>query len=218
MPVPSAITDLSTTAASNYPAGTEAPNVIDDTLRAHASFIRQIYDGPLIPAGGSAGAPAYGFLSDSNTGWFSPSAGNIAAANDGAESMRINASGLTGFGADTMYGRVTIQRYAAEPYATLAVGDTATPTNTVGMYLRQTSGVSGFSTAGAALVFYTAGLTNGEALRLDSSQNVIARLTDTAPTLTVNSSMSFELTSNTSLKFVVRGSDGVTRSASLTLA
>jgi hypothetical protein len=40
----------------------------------------------------------------------------------------------------------------------------------------------------------------------------------TAPTLTVNSRMSFELTSNTSLKIVVRGTDGVTRSASLTLA
>ena len=45
MPIPTAITDLSATAASNYPAGTDAPNVIDDTLRAHASFIRQEYDG-----------------------------------------------------------------------------------------------------------------------------------------------------------------------------
>lgn len=40
----------------------------------------------------------------------------------------------------------------------------------------------------------------------------------TAPTLTVNSTMSFELTSNTSLKIVVRGTDGTTRSVSLTLA
>lgn len=42
MPVPSAITDLSTTAASNSPAGSEsARGTIDDYLRAHASFIAQ---------------------------------------------------------------------------------------------------------------------------------------------------------------------------------
>jgi len=42
MPVPSLITDLSTTAASNSPAGGEsARGTIDDYLRAHASFIAQ---------------------------------------------------------------------------------------------------------------------------------------------------------------------------------
>lgn len=43
MPVPTQITDLSTTAASNSPAGTDSvlPN-LDDYLRAHASFIAQL--------------------------------------------------------------------------------------------------------------------------------------------------------------------------------
>ena len=42
MPVPSVITDLSTTAGSNSPAGSEsASGTIDDYLRAHASFIAQ---------------------------------------------------------------------------------------------------------------------------------------------------------------------------------
>ena len=45
MPVPSVITDLSTTAASNYPAGTDSPSTLDDVQRAHASFIRQLYNG-----------------------------------------------------------------------------------------------------------------------------------------------------------------------------
>lgn len=53
---------------------------------------------------------------------------------------------------------------------------------------------------------------------LDSSGNFIHQVNGTAPTLATNSTMSFELTSNTSLKVVVRGTDGVTRSASLTLA
>lgn len=42
MPVPSAITDLSTTPASNSPAGSETPASIDDYLRSHASFIAQL--------------------------------------------------------------------------------------------------------------------------------------------------------------------------------
>lgn len=45
MPVPTVITDLSTTAASNYPAGTDSPSTLDDVQRAHASFIRTLYNG-----------------------------------------------------------------------------------------------------------------------------------------------------------------------------
>ena len=42
MPVPSSITELSTTPGSNYPTGTEAPSSLDDYLRAHASFLAQL--------------------------------------------------------------------------------------------------------------------------------------------------------------------------------
>jgi len=44
MPVPTSITDLSTTAASNSPAGSDSvfPS-LDDYLRSHASFIAQIH-------------------------------------------------------------------------------------------------------------------------------------------------------------------------------
>jgi hypothetical protein len=44
MPLPSAITDLSATAASNYPAGSDSPTTADDVFRAHASFIRNLLD------------------------------------------------------------------------------------------------------------------------------------------------------------------------------
>lgn len=44
MPVPSTINDLSTTAGSNSPAGSESPALIDDYLRTHASFIKQVND------------------------------------------------------------------------------------------------------------------------------------------------------------------------------
>jgi hypothetical protein len=45
MPVPTAITDLSQTAASNFPAGSNAPSVLDDVQRAHGSFIATLRDG-----------------------------------------------------------------------------------------------------------------------------------------------------------------------------
>lgn len=42
MPVPSTMSDLNTTAASNYPAGGDAiGNSLDDTLRAHAAIVRR---------------------------------------------------------------------------------------------------------------------------------------------------------------------------------
>lgn len=46
MPIPTLITDLSTTAASNYPAGSDSPSVLDDVQRAHGAFIAQLRDNP----------------------------------------------------------------------------------------------------------------------------------------------------------------------------
>lgn len=53
---------------------------------------------------------------------------------------------------------------------------------------------------------------------IDSSGNLITNVNSSAPSLSTNKTMSFELTSNTQLKIVVRGSDGVTRSTTLTLS
>lgn len=43
MAVPTLITDLSTTAASNAPSGSDSPATLDDIQRAHAAFIAQLY-------------------------------------------------------------------------------------------------------------------------------------------------------------------------------
>lgn len=45
MPVPSAISELSQTAGSNYPAGSESPSTADDYLRTYAAFIATLRDG-----------------------------------------------------------------------------------------------------------------------------------------------------------------------------
>lgn len=54
MPIPSSITDLSTTPAANSPSGSENPIEGDNHLRSAYSFIRQLYDG--ITASGNAQA------------------------------------------------------------------------------------------------------------------------------------------------------------------
>lgn len=67
----------------------------------------------------------------------------------------------------------------------------------------------------APLVFATNG---AEAGRFTATRDFVTNINASAPALTTNSTLSFELTSNTSLKIVVRGSDGTTRSVSLTLS
>jgi hypothetical protein len=44
MPLPSSISDLSQTAGSNSPAGSESPSLIDDYLRVYASYIALLRD------------------------------------------------------------------------------------------------------------------------------------------------------------------------------
>lgn len=55
-------------------------------------------------------------------------------------------------------------------------------------------------------------------LKIDTSGNVVTALQSGAPTLATNLDMAFQLVSNTSLKILVRGSDGTTRSTTLTLS
>lgn len=66
---------------------------------------------------------------------------------------------------------------------------------------------------------YVVAFTNTtERMRIDASGNVITNVNTAAPTLTTNQQMVFALTSNTNLRISVRGTDGVTRVANLTLA
>jgi hypothetical protein len=57
--------------------------------------------------------------------------------------------------------------------------------------------------------------TSGE---VDITGNLVAQLNPAAPSLVANSTMSFQLVSNTTLKILVRGTDGTTRSANITLS
>lgn len=72
-----------------------------------------------------------------------------------------------------------------------------------------------FTSTGAALFGRTTQLSGG---KVEIAGNLALQPSASAPTLGANGDMSFQLVSNTSLKILVRGSDGVTRSATLTLA
>lgn len=72
-----------------------------------------------------------------------------------------------------------------------------------------------FDPTGNVLVGRSAQSSGG---KLEVSGNIVANIPSVAPTLGTNSDMSFQLVSNTQLKILVRGSDGVTRSNILTLA
>ena len=50
MPVPSSLNDLSTTPSLNSPAGSESPALVDDYLRTHAAFIKQVSDAGALKA------------------------------------------------------------------------------------------------------------------------------------------------------------------------
>lgn len=86
----------------------------------------------------------------------------------------------------------------------------------------QIGALSSVVTSGAASGALTFSVRNAgsmqEKMRIDAAGNVSHSITSAAPALTTNKNMTFELTSDTSLRVLVRGSDGVTRSTSFTLS
>jgi hypothetical protein len=109
------------------------------------------------------------------------------------------------------------------------VGIGVTPTNklTIGTGTFNSSTASGsaslYSTVANGLVvladgLYVATRAGVNRLIVDTSGNIISNVTSTAPSLTDNGFMVFNLTSNTNLRISVRGTDGTTRTANITLA
>jgi hypothetical protein len=109
----------------------------------------------------------------------------------------------------------------------LGVGVTPTNKLTIGTGSFNSNTASGsaslYATVSQGLVALADGFVFGtragvKRLDVDTSGNIISNLTSTAPTLSDNGFMVFNLTSNTNLMISVRGTDGFTRTANLTLA
>ena len=100
MPVPSSISDLSTTAGSNSPAGTDPIGTdADNYIRAHAAFIAQLRDGSKNLEAGTATAPSLAFTGDTNTGIYSSSSDVLAFTAGGVKAAYVtNTPGFVSIG------------------------------------------------------------------------------------------------------------------------
>jgi hypothetical protein len=152
----------------------------------------------------------------------------IKFVTNGSEAMRLTSTGL-GIGTSSPGAKLDVKgsknastaiigvagSLASNDYGQLGFTDS---TSTVYAGLRWIF-LNPSSNASTALSFLTNdGSTTAERARIDSSGNLIQSAPSTAPTLSTNGTMVFNLTSNTNLRVSVRGSDGVTRTANLTLA
>lgn len=186
-----------------------APN--GETLnRLPASGSRQ---GGFLTFNASTGQPEVGFslgaASGNSLGIFSVS--NVTTFfTNGTERMRIDSVGNVGIGRTPgqpldVNGNI---RSVGGGYIVSNAGWTSAIANDVTGFYAEAQGAQPFR------VF-----TNGaERMRIDSNGNVITNVNTSAPTLTTNQQMVFALTSNTNLRISVRGTDGTTRVANLTLA
>lgn len=125
---------------------------------------------------------------------------------------------ITVIGSEYAYGGPVIG-YAVSPSLTAAAEFvSATAVNVGKAALTMEGNVLVYRSASASAVAEGAAVTLTERLRIDASGNMISRPPATPPTLTTNGQMVMNLTSNTNLRISVRGSDGVTRVANITLA
>jgi hypothetical protein len=153
------------------------------------------------------------------------SVGSLVLGSNNARAVTVDTSGNVGVaGIPTTRFEVFsgfIKNTATTGSAQIIAG------NTGGVFtLAKDSSTGGnFTGTAYASVLYSDGaypvciFSNGsERMRIDSTGNVISNVTGTAPTLAANSQMVFNLTSNTNLRISVRGTDGTTRTANITLA
>lgn len=126
MAVPTVITDVNTSAASNSPTGGESIGTnADNYLRAHAAFIAQLRDGSKNLAVTSLTAPTMQFTGDANTGISSDGADRVALIAGSVAALVaqttgvsvtgvVNATGLIfGRGGGAGMGQITVSTSAA---------------------------------------------------------------------------------------------------------
>jgi hypothetical protein len=140
--------------------------------------------------------------------WFTAASGTAGNAISFTQAMTLTASGnqLLGTTVEDAGFRLKIVG------GNLLLGENSTSSESI--YIGSNAIISS-SGGGAPLRF---GIGGTESARIDSSGNLIQTAPTTPPSLATNGQMVFNLTSNTNLRVSVRGSDGVTRTANITLA
>lgn len=135
-----------------------------------------------------------------------PAAGGTAAITN-ARGIYTNAT----VGAAS--GSQTIGSYYDAYLDGVTVSGVGAVTSKYGVYQTKADHINYF--AGDFLIGRASKVSGG---KLEVAGNLVCQPSTAAPTLGANGDMTFQLLSDTSLKILVRGSDGVTRSTTLTLA
>jgi len=136
MPVPSSISDLSTTPALNSPPGSESPSSIDDYLRTLSAFIKQINDLAETKADDSAVVKLTGAQTVAGVKTFSSP---IVAD-------------LTGTAATVVDSAITTAKIVDGAVTTPKLADgVATPAGQVALYARSTAPTGWLKANGAAI-------------------------------------------------------------------
>ena len=127
----------------------------------------------------------------------------------GSTAMTLNSTGL-GIGDSPFSGtRLTLKESATNPNVFALINRNATQTWKVAV---DTAAVDD------KILGFFSSTTSGFVLSLTDTGNLLVNVPTTPPTLAENSQMVFNLTSNTNLRISVRGTDGTTRTANITLA
>ena len=161
-------------------------------------------------------AARYAQTNDGQHRWYTAPSGTAGNAITFTQAMTLDASGnlVVGGTSANVYGISGKAITLNTPTGTSCIYEYTVNGTATGYFGGNASSTWLGAKTSIPIIFYT---NDTERARITSSGDLITNVNGTAPTLSTNSTMSFELTSNTSLKIVVRGTDGVTRSASLLL-
>jgi len=202
---------------STLPTGSDAKSEGDDHLRKIKSTLKATF-----PNFGAAALNASNTQLDKLVTTFS-----ISSAPNNA--LTVDASGNVGINTTPSYRLEANQGGSSGAVVDVArlfanAGSTASARVVFGTTANGVnSGIIGAtnSATGGLLVFQTAQEGTGTLTTrktIDSSGNIIGSVNASAPSLTGNSTMVFSLPSDTQLRVSVRGSDGTTRTTTLTLS
>lgn len=214
---PLVIVDVSDT--SMAASGTTKKSTINQLLGsggtatlASATITGNLTAAAVIPSGSTVPA----------NGLYLPTANNLGFAYNSTLGMTLNSTGL-GVGVSPAAKFDSLVADAAESARFRAASGwlrihpylDATDVCRLQSVNNTNTGLQNLTVEGLNLRFNT---NNGNAVIIDNLGNTVSNVNSAVPALGTNNRMVFNLTSNTNLRISVRGSDGVTRVANITLA
>ena len=188
MPVPTLISELSTTAGSNSPPGSESPTTTDDYLRAHAAFIAQLRDATpdennVVFLTGNQSIDGTKTFLDPIVGSLSGNAATATTATNvsGVVAVANGGTGQNDLGTFQSTLRINVARVDVASASTVDLTTLASSTDHIN--ITGTTSISQFTIAAGRMVFIRfAGsllLNNGGVLAIQSGTSIQTQAGDT---------------------------------------